>query len=88
MFSLSFIAFSCQSEYERQLNHCKNIVNKSVTIHSRNNKPVHSLSKVAQEIDFHAHLSGNEPLLKLEIKEYTRSLVTGSHSKELLTYFK
>lgn len=88
IFSLGFITFSCQSEYERQLNQCKTIVNDAVTIHSTNNKPVHSLKKVAKEIDFHAHLSGNERLLKLELKEYTKSLVTGNHSKELLTSIK
>ncbi|MBP5982820.1 MAG: hypothetical protein KA734_03805 [Fluviicola sp.] len=88
IFSLGFITFSCQSEYERQLNQCKTIVNDAVTIHSTNNKQVHSLKKVAKEIDFHAHLSGNERLLKLELKEYTKTLVTGNHSKELLTSIK
>jgi hypothetical protein len=88
IFSLGFITFSCQSEYERQLNQCKTIVNDAVTTHSTNNKLLHSLKKVAKEIDFHAHLSGNERLLKLELKEYTKSLVTGDHSKELLTSIK
>jgi hypothetical protein len=88
IFSLGFITFSCQSEYERQLNQCKTIVNDAVTINSTNNKLLHSLKKVAKEIDFHAHLSGNERLLKLELKEYTKSLVTGDHSKELLTSIK
>ena len=88
IFSLGFITFSCQSEYERQLNQCKTIVNDAVTTHSTNNKLLHSLKKVAKEIDFHAHLSGNERLLKLELKEYTKSLVTGDHSKELLTSVK
>lgn len=88
IFSLGFITFSCQSEYERQLNQCKTIVNDAITTHSTNNKLLHSLKKVAKEIDFHAHLSGNERLLKLELKEYTKSLVTGDHSKELLTSIK
>jgi hypothetical protein len=88
IFSLGFITFSCQSEYERQLNQCKTIVNDAVTTHSTNNKLLHSLKKVAKEIDFHAHLSGNERLLKLDLKEYTKSLVTGDHSKELLTSIK
>jgi len=88
IFSLSFITFSCQSEYERQLNQCKTIVNDAVTIHSTNYKPVCSLKNVAREIDFHAHLSGNERLLKLELKAYAKSLATGNHSKELLTSIK
>jgi hypothetical protein len=88
IFSLGFITFSCQSEYERQLNQCKNIVNDAVTIHSTNNKSVHSLKKAAKEIDFCAHLSGNERLFKLQIKAYTRAKAKGNHSKELLTSFQ
>jgi hypothetical protein len=88
IFSLGFITISCQSEYERQLTQCKTIVNKEVTIHSTDVKSSNPLKKVAEKIDFHAHLSGNERLFKLELAAYTKSLATGDHSKELLTYFQ
>lgn len=88
IFSIALFTFSCQSEYDRQLSHCKSLVNNIVSLNKTNFSNQLKGDEVADEINFRAHLSGNERLFKLQIKAYTRVKAQGNHSKELLTSFQ
>lgn len=86
--SLALFTFSCQSEYDRQLSHCKSLVNNVITIEKRAITGSLTSKELINEINFRAHLSGNERLFKIQIKAYTQSKIEGCHSKELLTSFQ
>lgn len=75
IFSLALSTFSCQSEYDRQLSLCKMLVEEPSIVSYVKNKRVVSLKKVAKQIDFHAHLSGNERLFKLQLQEHLQTFL-------------
>jgi hypothetical protein len=80
---MGILLVSCESEYKRQLTEAKNLVQEELRL-SESAKPVtptagdlgYLLREVREEIDFRAHLSGNEEVFLRELGAYRDELLT------------
>ncbi|TSJ45692.1 hypothetical protein [Fluviicola chungangensis] len=93
---LSILAFlsSCQSEYERQIDHAKKLVEKERGLLNQLNEletvsySYTTLEAIQKELSFRAHLSGNEELFNEEIADYrTDCEIKAGDSQKLISKF-
>lgn len=77
---------SCESEYDKQLNQAKNLVEEELEIkasirYSGDNTTSfeQTLSELEETIDFHAHLSGNKEVFLNELNGYKSQLLMNSN---------
>ncbi len=83
---------SCESEYDKQLNQAKNLVEEELELeasirYSGNNKKYfrQTLNELRETIDFHAHLSGNKEVFLNELNGYkSRLLLDSNVGQEIL----
>lgn len=82
---------SCESEYDRQLNKAKQLVNQEVELEAsipqneqRSGYLSQSLNELKETILFHAHLSGNKELFLEELRDYRSDIVTEEPSQDIL----
>ena len=89
---ISILAFlsSCQSEYERQVEHAKKLVEKE---RSLLNKMIETetlsqgyiaLEAIQTELSFRAHLSGNEELFNEQVADYRSDCEIRFHDDQAL----
>ncbi|MES2557712.1 MAG: hypothetical protein V4604_16260 [Bacteroidota bacterium] len=77
---------SCESEYDKQLNQAKNLVEEELEIKASiryagdNTKYFEqTLNELEETIDFHAHLSGNKEVFLNELNGYKSQLLLDSN---------
>ena len=83
---------SCESEYDKQLNQAKNLVEEELELeasirYSGNNKKYfrQTLNELRETIDFLAHLSGNKEVFLNELNGYkSRLLLDSNVGQEIL----
>ncbi|MDH4472364.1 MAG: hypothetical protein QE487_07130 [Fluviicola sp.] len=83
---------SCESEYDKQLNHAKSLVEEELEIkasirYSGDNAKYfeQTLNELEETIDFHAHLSGNKEVFLNELSGYkSRLLLDSNVGQEIL----
>lgn len=83
---------SCESEYDKQLNQAKNLVEQELEIkasirYSGDNATYfeQTLSELKETIDYHAHLSGNKEVFLNELNGYkSRLLLDSNVGQEIL----
>ncbi|MNV38767.1 hypothetical protein D3C71_1303300 [compost metagenome] len=89
IFILAFMS-SCQSEYERQIEHARELIKKErdllnqmgeMETISPNYKTLESIQK---ELSLRAHLSGNEELFNEQVKNYRTNYETRSTREQNL----
>ena len=93
IFILAFMS-SCQSEYERQIEHARGLIKKERVLLnqmgemetiSHNYKALESIQK---ELSFRAHLSGNEELFNEQVKNYrTNYELRAAREQNLISKF-
>jgi MoxR-like ATPase len=93
---LSILAFlsSCQSEYERQVDYAKKLVEKERVLlnQMREMESVSysytALESIQKELSFRAHLSGNEELFNDQVANYRTSCeIQASKDQQLISKF-
>lgn len=93
---LSILAFlsSCQSEYERQVEHAKKLVEKERSLLNQMSEmetisySYNALEAIQSELSFRAHLSGNEELFNEQIANYrTDCEIKVTNDQQLISKF-
>ena len=93
---LSILAFlsSCQSEYERQVDYAKKLVEKERVLLNQMGEietvsySYTALESIQKELSFRAHLSGNEELFNTQIANYrTNCEITATKNQQLISKF-
>jgi len=79
---LGILMGSCESEYQRQLQAAKHLINQEIQLResagelSTSTPDTHYLLETIQrDIAFHAHLSGNEEIFFKELDGYRRQIL-------------
>jgi len=72
--------FSCESEYQHRMKQAKELIRQEVTVRKNmadnfSAQSVGELTELKREIDFHAHISGNQQVFLLELNGYKQELV-------------
>lgn len=74
---------SCESEYQKQLNNAKSLVEQEMEIRSTLDLSIapspsvrQTLTELKNDIAFHAHLSGNEEVFFKELTGYKMELMS------------
>ncbi|ASS47537.1 MAG: hypothetical protein A3D31_17050 [Candidatus Fluviicola riflensis] len=83
---------SCESEYNKQLNQAKNLVEEELEIRAsiryagdKTRYFEQTLNELDETINFHAHLSGNKEVFLNELNGYKSKLLLDSNvDKEIL----
>lgn len=81
---------SCQSEFDRQIQTGKVLIEKeiqlqqSVQLDGLTNSHVSTIKSLNEELNFHAHLSGNQALFIQELHAYRETKINAIHNQELL----
>ena len=93
---LSVLAFlsSCQSEYERQVEYSKKLVEKERVLLNQMEEmetvsySYAALESIQKELSFRAHLSGNEELFNAQIANYrTTCEIQATKNQQLISKF-
>jgi len=93
---LSILAFlsSCQSEYERQVDYAKKLVEKERVLLNQMGEmetisySYTALESIQKELSFRAHLSGNEELFNAQIANYrTNCEIQATKNQQLISKF-
>lgn len=90
-----FLITSCESEYDHQIREGRKLVQQEMQLRTAIEQSgilsadaVKSLAGVKEEIEFHAHLSGNESLYITEMNSYKEELAQeGSYQQILISKY-
>ena len=81
---------SCQSEFDKQIQTGKTLIEKEIKLQQSvqavglTNDHVSTIKSLNEELQFHAHLSGNQTLFLKELHTFRESKINAIHSEELL----
>jgi len=87
--SVTILLFSCESEYQHRMKQAKELVRQEVKVRQNmednfSAPSVRVLTELKHEIDFHAHISGNQQVFLRELNGYKIRLVKETSLNERL----